>query len=378
MNTNRVPGSLRTLMIVTCLAAVAASGGTAFGISTKTVTAQPGGTLRVVIASGSIQITPWDRNEVRVNTASSDDDLSVSSSGNTVQIRSSSDLDLQVSVPKRFNLDVMSGSGDINISGSVEGTFKGKTSGGEVALRDFGGDININTGGGGVTCGDIYGKAKIHSAGGDIHLGKVSGEAVLETDGGDVDVSDVGKSIDARTSGGNITAGKVGGKARLMTSGGNIEVGPISGESDLESSGGNIAVHGAGGKVTATTSGGDLALEQIQGAFDGSTSAGNIDATVVGGKSGERCDGSLSSGGGNISLALPEDVNTTITAKVHDLDFSSDEEDQSEISSEFKADSYTKDDRAGTIVAVYRLNKGTGSITLDASGGSISIVKGKR
>jgi len=377
MNTYSVPGSLRILMILTCLAAVAASGGTSFDISTKTVAAQPGGTLRVVLAAGNIQITPWDKNEVRVNSVSSDDDLSVSSSGNTVQIRCSSDLDIQVSVPKRFNLDVLSGSGDITIAGSVDGTFKGKTSGGEVTLRDFGGDINISTGGGGVTCGDVNGKAKIHSAGGDIHLGTVAGEAVLETDGGDVDVSDVGKSLDARTSGGNITAGKVGGRARLMTSGGNIEVGQISGDCDLESSGGNIAVHGAGGKVTATTSGGDLTLEQIQGAFDGSTSAGNIDATVVEGKSGGRCDGSLSSGGGNIALALPADVNTTITAKVHDADFSSDEDDRSEISSEFTADSYTKDERAGTIVAVYRLNKGTGSITLEASGGSISIVKGK-
>lgn len=377
MTMSRLSAHLRTFVILTCVVTFAVAKSPSQEKQSRTLVAHPGGTLRVVLGAGSVRISPWDKSEVNVNATESDRDLTISQSGNTIQVQCSADVDVQLSVPRRFNLDVISGSGDIETTGAVEGTFKGKTSGGEVTLRDFEGDVTVATGGGGVSCGNVKGKVVVRSAGGDLHLGNIEGDVNLETDGGDVEIQNVGKSVAARTSGGNITTGKIGGNARLMTSGGNIEAGPIAGESTLESSGGNIIVHGAIGKMSASTSGGDLTLEQIHAAFEGSTSAGNIDAIVTGESSAGRCDGSLSSGGGNISLAIPPDANTTITARVHEVNFGADKNDQSGIASDFQAESFKKDEHSGEILAVYRLNKGTGAITLDASGGSITIRKGK-
>ncbi len=369
-------GSCGSVTALVCLMMLTPNRGPAQSLSTRTFELEEGGTVRVELGSGNIQITPWDQKAVRVNAVDSDDDLSISRNGNTIIVRSPSDGMVQVWVPRRISLDLQSGSGDIAIDGTVSGNLKGRTSGGEFTVHAFGGNVNLSTGGGGITCGDIKGKATIESAGGDLQLGSVGGDADLRTDGGDVDVKDVGSSVLARTSGGNVTIGRVNGDARLYTSGGDIEVGPVGGSTTLESSGGNIIVHGSGGRISASTSGGDLTLERIGGAFAGTTSAGNITADVDG-RNG-RCEGKLSSGGGNILLNISPSVNATITATVHGAFWGREDEDEPSISSDFPAATFRKHERSGDITATYRLNDGTGSITLDASMGSIIIRKGSR
>ncbi len=374
MKTTRLRGIHRSVSALVCLVTFVGIRGSAQQIISRTFDAEEGGTVKVVLGAGNIQITPWNNNTVRVNAVCDDEDISMSQNGNNVTVRSSSDVNVQLSVPVRINLDLQCGSGDIQIDGSLNGTVRGRTSGGEIDIRNCSGNVSMSTGGGGITCGDIKGKVSVQSSGGDLQLGDVAGDADLETDGGDVDVKNVEKSIIARTSGGNVSVGRVGGGARLSTSGGDIEVGPVADESTLESSGGNVIVHGSGGRVSATTSGGDVMLDHAEGSFYGSTSAGNITAIVN--AHGKRSDGRLSSGGGNILLEISPDANATIVAKIHNTDRWQENADQSTITSDFPSASYRRDDRTGDITATYRLNGGAGSITLDASMGSITIRKG--
>lgn len=366
----------RSVTILAFLTTLSGARGDAQQIGRKSFDLEDGGTVKIVLGAGNIEITPWGRNTVKVNAVNDDDDLTVSKNGNTVLVRSWSDVDVQVSVPQRINLDLQCGSGDIQIDGSMSGSLKARTSGGEIGIRDFNGGVSVSTGGGGVMCGNIDGKVFVESAGGDLQMGNIKGDVDLETDGGDIEVKDVNKSITARTSGGSLLVGSVGGNVRLQTSGGDIEVGPVTGESTLESSGGNIIVHGGGGRIDASTSGGDLTLERVAGSFSGQTSAGNITASVI--ARGKRSDGKLSSGGGNILLEISPEASATIVATVHESGRWQDDEDESTITSDFPAVTYRKDSGNGEITATYRLNDGSGKITLDASMGSITIRKGAR
>ncbi|MGA9121554.1 MAG: hypothetical protein WB699_19465 [Bacteroidota bacterium] len=363
-----------TALFIACVIGVTPA--RAQGLSAKSFSVTPDGTLKISLGAGNIHIATWEKGEVRINAVDNDNQLLMTQDGNTVVVKSSGDVDIQATIPSRFNIDLQCGSGDISIDGPLAGSLKGKTSGGGINLGNLSGTITMSTSGGEITGGNMRGKVSVVSAGGNLRLGNVEGDADLQTDGGDIDVKEVGKSVSASTSGGNVSVGKVGGSARLSTSGGDVEVGPVGGDCSLTSSGGNIIVHGCEAKASASTAGGDLTLENVAGSFSGSTAAGNIEATLLSSGNSKRTDGSLASGGGNIRLVVSPTISAVITARVHFTDRWQRDHDEEYITSDFPAESYHKDDQSGEIIATYRVNGGSGSITLDASMGSITIRKG--
>jgi hypothetical protein len=339
---------------------------------------EPGGTLRLALASGNVHLSSWDKKQVSVKALGDDQTFEMEQNGNTVAVTSSGDVDIRAIVPERFNISLTCGSGDIAIDGPLEGTIKGKTNGGEITLGTLSGTITITTSGGEITGGNMQGNVTLTSSGGNLQAGNIDGEISLRTDGGDITVKDVASSITGNTSGGNIAAGKVGGNVRLATSGGDIAVGPVAGECTVSSSGGNIVVHGCGGKVTASTAGGDLALENLRGGFSGATSAGTINAQVVVSGGSERRDGTLKNGGGDIVIDLPPEVSATIKAHVRLSHGWHLDHNEQRISSDYPSETYHRDERTGEIDATYRLNGGNGTITLESSGGSITIRNPKK
>jgi DUF4097 and DUF4098 domain-containing protein YvlB len=346
----------------------------------KSFKVSKGGMLEVSVQAGDIRLSPWEKDEVYVKAREIEDDdvdnLEMTQVGNNVRVefhsRWGSTPRFDISVPSQFNADLQTSGGDIIINGAMTGTLKGITSGGDIKLGDVVGSADMNTSGGDVITGDVQGDLYLNTSGGDLRIGLVTGRADVNTSGGDITIEKVGKTLRARTSGGDVTIGDIGGEATISTSGGDIMVGKVSGGVSVGTAGGNISLKSATGRVTAKTAGGDIQLESIAGPVDAKTAAGNIDAELIPtGKGRSR----LSTAAGDVVLYLPENAKATINARVRVHGWWSDEDEESNIYSDFKADTFEKDEREREIRATYILNGGGESITLDTSLGNIEIRK---
>ena len=225
MKTIGVAGTFRSYGLLVPLLGLTIAYAYGQGLTTKSFTVEQGGTLRMILGTGNVHVSTWSNNEVRVNSIEDEEGVEFAKNGNTVVVRSSGDVDINVSIPSRFNVDLQCGSGDIRIDGPLSGKVKGSTSGGEVSLGKLRGDISLSTSGGGIACDNIGGTIALQSAGGDLQLEDIDGDASLQTDGGNIDVKNVKKSITASTS--ERSAVRTSGKEPIGTSTATLPLGMV-------------------------------------------------------------------------------------------------------------------------------------------------------
>lgn len=152
----------------------------------------------------------------------------------------------------------------------------------------------------------------LRTAGGSIEIADLDGKARIKTSGGSLRVDNVAGPVEAETSGGSITARRLGDDARLHTSGGAITVEDAGGRIDANTSGGSIRVAGARGDVRARTSGGSIMLTGIAGAVDAHTSGGSVEAEIVGQV---QRPVTLDTSGGSVTLRLDRNVRADLEAR---------------------------------------------------------------
>lgn len=375
----RILAFLLSVLVLTSLAAARDTEVT----RSKSFIVSKGGTLELSTSMGDVRIKTWDKNEVYVSVDGLDDRelerLKMTQDGNTVRVsfRSSwghwsGHVVFDVSVPAQFNLDMSTSGGDLTVSGALNGKIDGSTAGGDIKLGDVnGGPVEMTTSGGDITAGNLQGDGRLKTAGGDIKVGTVNGTLEVATSGGDITVQSVTKSLEAKTAGGDIQIGDVGGEAKVSTSGGSIDVGKVSGRASLSTAGGDIELKGASGRVVARTSGGDVRLQGITGSIEAKTAGGEVDAELVPSGKG---DSKLTSAGGTIRLAVPENARATIEAVIRFEGWGR-HADRYQVRSEFKQESYNTDMDAGEIRAVYKLNGGGDAIYLQTVNADIELKK---
>ncbi len=376
---------IRTLGLALALVALAslASARGDEGTRTKSFTVSKGGTLEISTGVGDVHIKPWDKNEVVVTVDGLDDEelqrVKMTQNGNTVRVSfrpswgsHSGHVLFEASVPAQFNLDMNTSGGDITIAGTMNGKIDGSTAGGDIKIGTItGGPVEMSTSGGDIEAGNMQGDGRLKTAGGDIKVGAVNGTLEVATSGGDITVESVAKSLEAKTAGGDIQIGDVGGEARVSTSGGGISVGKVSGKVTMSTAGGDLELKGASGRVVARTSGGDVRLRGVTGSIEAKTAGGEVDAELVPSGKG---DSKLTSAGGNIRLAVPENAKVTIEATIR-IDGWGRRAERYKVRSEFKQESYETDTDAGEIRAVYKLNGGGDLIELQTVNADIDIRK---
>ena len=181
-----------------------------------------------------------------------------------------------VKLPSRFDLQVETQGGDIDLAGSLQGSALLTTAGGDIHTLNISGPSKIDTAVGGVSLGNLGGRTEIRTAGGSIHVGNVRGDAAIETGGGDIEVGQVGGTLRAETPGGDVLVAGATGPVIAQTAGGQIQVGPTGGTVRAETAAGSIRLRGASGAIVAETEGGSIDLLQLRSAVRASTSAGRI------------------------------------------------------------------------------------------------------
>lgn len=376
----------------------------------EVIPVKPGGTLTVEADRGGVEVDSEPREGVRIIVEKTADvfteeearrvledyKVDISRDGNDVTVvtestsdRSSRSLDVSVRVivPSRFNVDISTGGGGIEV-GDLEGNVVAETSGGgievgrirngSVEVRTSGGGIQIKsieggngearTSGGGISVGDVTGNLEVRTSGGGIDIGDVAGDLIAETAGGGIRIGH-GGTVFAQTGGGGIAVEGSAGQVRVKTSGGGITIDDANGPVEANTSGGGIRIRRATGPVEAHTSGGGISLEGIAGSIDASTSGGGITAELV--LSDEKVSSNevrLETGGGDIRLTLPAKIKADVDAEVR-LQRS---RRRYRITSDFDLDIQQSGSR---ITARGEINGGGDEVSLSTTNGDIEIRK---
>jgi DUF4097 and DUF4098 domain-containing protein YvlB len=215
----------------------------------------------------------------------------------------SGDVDLRISVPARFDVELKSMGGAVSLHG-VEGTFSGETQGGEITLSDVRGQANLTTMGGKITLTDSDLDGELKTMGGEVLFENVVGDVKGSSMGGNVRYKNV-----RRRDGGHGSPPQTGNDlpdaesdtVQISTMGGEIAVEDAPEGADLHTMGGDIHVKGAERFVRATTMGGDIAIDALDGWLEATTMGGDIEASVIG-KGGNV---TLTSMGGEVILHVP-------------------------------------------------------------------------
>lgn len=305
-----------------CLFGTISAGDIEQGELKKTLKVGKNGFLEVYTTLGTIQIVPWDKNEMLIETkglyGDDADKVKITQTGNIVKVSYEQgghpdEVNFIISLPAQHNVTLSTSSGDIIVSGTLKGELKGSTSGGDIKLGRVEGLVNLNTSGGDITAGDILSNAAFSTSGGDISIGEVSGMAEVRTNGGDIKVKSVGEKLSATTYGGDIQIGSIEGDGQINTYGGDIHIESVSGNAEVNTAGGDIYLSGASGKVRANTQGGDITLNKISGSVDARTRSGSVIVEML---SAGKSRSTILASDGTVTLYLKEDIKATIDAKI--------------------------------------------------------------
>ena len=368
----------------------------------KTFSVNKGGTLYLESGVASIKVVAWEKDEVSVSVKKNarnkkrltEFEVQMEQSDNDIHIRGDNEwnnrvrVEFEVNVPRKYNVDLSTGGGSINVS-DINGNVKLHTSGGSIAIGNIdGGDVDAHTSGGSIKVGDVNGDLNVNTSGGSIKLGIITGTSSIHTSGGSISVAQGGSGTDVHTSGGSIDIGPSNGNIKARTSGGSINIATVNGDVDADTSGGSVRVEGGKGKIAVRTSGGNLTVNssegpvmadtsggsikimQTKGAIDARTSGGSVIAEMIETDNGKDTHVSLHSSGGDITVYLPETIEATVSAALKISRFANRD---FKIYSDFPLS--VKGEDSGRISAKGAINGGGNKIQLNTSDGDIYIKK---
>ena len=118
--------------------------------------------------------------------------------------RRSAQFTVTIEVPRRFDVAVDLGSGDVRVA-SLAGDLLLDTGSGDVQVGDVDGRrLVFDTGSGDVRAGTLKGRVEIDTGSGDVQVDRVEGSLVVDTGSGDVAVGLVDGEVEADTGSGDV------------------------------------------------------------------------------------------------------------------------------------------------------------------------------
>ena len=182
---------------------------------TDTTVAVPAGArLELRNHSGTVHVTSWDRNEMRVRAEhGSRDQVTIDVRGAVVRVDARrwrggpALVDYDITVPRTMALDLGGVENEITVDG-VGGDIDAQSVDGDITIRGAGGAVSINTVEGDVILEGGRGEVKITGVEGDIHVTGAQGEIAVETVDGDVTLEGIeSSSVDVSTVDGDVDYG---------------------------------------------------------------------------------------------------------------------------------------------------------------------------
>ena len=191
-------------------------------------------------------------------------------------------VDIEVTVPVEFNLELSTISGDIRTANTV-GNVTAKTLSGNVSTGPTEGNLSIKTNSGNIRTSSVVGKVHTVTLSGNNEIGPVKGEVTVRSNSGNIKTGSVEGNVQGKSLSGNIVIGPVNGDATVGTNSGNIESSFVDGNLKALSLSGSIKTGPVINDVTVSTTDGDIDTGDIGGSVQSSSLSGHISIGAVNG-----------------------------------------------------------------------------------------------
>lgn len=275
-----------------------------------------------------LNISGWDKDLVSVKVDLGDNwqhsKVEVEDTPNGVEIASrhtgaqsiqSSNVRIDIQVPERFDMQIDSSGGAVNIR-NVDGSVNGSTSGGNLYLTDMNGVVDLSTGGGNITLTRSNLDGKVSTGGGEVLMQDVTGNVVGYSGGGNVIHKNASSGEDKSIRNESRVDESTGKKIRISKAGGGVNIEQAPQGADVETGGGKIHIGSVQGFVKAKTGGGNVTIDAVDGSVEVTTGAGDVNVTMVGDPNSGGRDVSILVGTGNIALVVPDGLSAEFNLKL--------------------------------------------------------------
>ncbi len=130
-----------------------------------------------------------------------------------------------ITIPDGLEVDVNSGSGDLNAS-NLKLDLRSNTGSGDIDLTETTGDVKVNTGSGDVDINAQEGNISVNTGSGDIRMTNGSGDIDINAGSGDIRIGDSKGDFSINTGSGSISARGITltGKSGFNTGSGDAEI----------------------------------------------------------------------------------------------------------------------------------------------------------
>jgi DUF4097 and DUF4098 domain-containing protein YvlB len=233
-------------------------------------------------------------------------------------------IDMTVEVPRNFDVQTFTTSGDVHVS-------------------------------------NVGGVARVNATSGDVLLRDIEGASVIDLTSGDIEASGISGDLSIAASSGDAEVKRVKGLLRVQTTSGNVRAYEVGGDASVELITGDLDLKGCLGNVVFNTSSGDGRIVGVRGGINASSSSGDLDVAIspVGDK-----EFYLSTASGNVTVRfLPEedygfqlDVNTCTGAIRGDMELT-------------KLDQVSRRTLKGVV------GNGKSRVIIETASGNVSIVE---
>ena len=210
-------------------------------------------------------------------------------------------FDLDVGVPKKSDVSVKTGKGDVKVSDIATGVSV-VTRKGNVEVSDAGGSVNVETQGGDTTVSDTKGDVKIIGKGGEVSVVNASGNFTLSGEFyGPIRAEKIAKGIRFNSNRTDFTLTRLTGHLEIGS--GNFEVVDAPGDFTLHTSSKDVTVENPGGRVNVDNRNGTIELRYASPPKD---------------------DIQVNNSSSGVTLTLPSNTSFEIVADCHSCDIDSD------------------------------------------------------
>ncbi len=130
---------------------------------------------------------------------------------------------VRVEVPHGCDVTVVTGSADVEITGSVDAA-EIKSASGSITTDDVAANVTAKTASGDVTLGAVGGELRVHTASGDLRCSSVAGTAVFSTTSGDLELGAAAGRVEVKATSGDVRLGELSHGARIVNVSGDVRV----------------------------------------------------------------------------------------------------------------------------------------------------------
>ncbi len=259
--------------------------------------------LDVTTGSGNINVRPGNAGTVRVvGRIKARDDSAQGAEEKARYIAANPPIEQTGNTIRIGRIDKAEYQRNVSISYEIEAPaetrLKAESGSGNLDIEGLRGVLNLSTGSG------------------NIKLDSIGDEVRAETGSGNIDAISVGRGLRASTGSGSIHATQVGGSVKAETGSGNVTVEMVAeGDAELETGSGTITASGIQGGLKAETGSGSIRLSgSPTRPWEASTGSGGLHLQM-GGKAGFELDAHADSG----SINLRQTLSSTDSVTKHEI-----------------------------------------------------------